>query len=248
MSNYKTTSYFYSNFKFLLLTLLIVLSYNLSAQSKKTTTPLADPKTKAAPSQSESKQETKQENQEEINRNREIDAKYQELEKADYSPQEKEKIREEIYKATGRKSPFQTNAFNSKINFKSRYFPTPLLDKYKDVLGQNAPVYLSNIVILNQAISLDFNFYESLDEANKINDLIKDYKFEPKLVLKYILPDLIMTQKYNETSESDKVRNLNLFYQFQPEIYQFLPQEIIQMGQTKEGLSKLAEMQQEFLR
>jgi hypothetical protein len=175
MKIYKTASFLYSNFRFLVLALLIVLSHNLSAQSKKATTPVAAPKAKVAPSPSESKQETNQENQEEINRNKEIDAKYQEIEKAGYSPEEKEKLKDELYRATGRRSPFEAKPDFANVNFKPRYIPTVILEKYIQTLKEAGENNIQNIVVVNNAISIDFNKINNPEIQNKLNP---DYAVE----------------------------------------------------------------------
>ena len=154
------------------------------------------------------------------NKGNEIDQKIREIEKSNLSPEEKEKIINQVLKENGRASKAETTAFN--FNFKPLYIPTAMLSKWLD-LNSNTKDYSNNIVVLNDAISLDFNSNISQENQNALLEITTAYKMEEKLFFSYIMPSLNNPNTNNE-NKGVMMHQLKLYFASQPELYAFVPE------------------------
>jgi hypothetical protein len=215
------------------------------AQTRKPAGRVAANNPKEEATQAAPKAEEKQESPEEIERNREIDAKYQAIEKGNYSLKAKEELNEELYRASGRKSPFQANLGFANINFKPRYLPTALLDKWYETLRELGIDGMQNIVTVNNAVSLDFNNYGKPEVQNKLDEMLRDYKVAEKEAILYLLPQL-SNEIVLKLSEGSAGNSLKLFFAYQPELYNLLPLSLLKKLKTAEGMKEIVEMQRKY--
>jgi hypothetical protein len=214
------------------------VSIGLKAQSK--TSPKSNLNAPAKTQTSISpKQEGFQHNREAENNKREIEEKARAIEASNASPEEKEKMRAELGK--------YGKANRKEICFNPKTVPTALLEKFQDIFAEEAKAYLSNIVILNEAIALDFNMYADADQAYKWAEAARGFYFDEKSTLLYVLPNLTLMQKMKGENTIELIKSVRLYFQHQPELYNFIPIEIKKMLQNPEAMLELQQKQQKYL-
>jgi hypothetical protein len=145
-------------------------------------------------------------------------------------------------KASVNKSSNKANSEFSNISFKPKYIPTALLDKWNQILKDAGINGAQNIVILNNAISLDFNNYTSPDIQNRFQELIRNFKVEEKDAILYLLPQLI-NEKRLKLDDEDIENSIKLFFAYQPELFCFVPVSLFEKLKTPKGLNSIVELQ-----
>jgi hypothetical protein len=171
---------------------------------------------------------------------KEENEKLRAMEVSGASKEEKEKMLAElgISKSTLQGKP---------ICFTPKTIPTEMLEKFPDLFGKEADAYLANVLILNPAISLDFNMYTESISNQKMQQVSKSISLDEKSILTWVLPNLQLMRKYNNASNLQLVQSMHMFFQHKPEIYNFIPIDMRKTLSSEEGIEQIIQTQQKYL-
>lgn len=177
-------------------------------------------------------------NIEKLNKENEISIK--EIENSGLSEEEKKKKLNELGLGDSR-------TLGNQICFAPKTIATQSLEKFPDMFGEEAKAYLANVLVLNPAIALDFNMYPETTQNERIQEVSKSYTLDERSIMLWVLPNLQFMKKYSNASDFLLMQNVHLFFQYKPELYNFIPIDMRKMLNSEKGINQIIQTQQKYL-
>jgi hypothetical protein len=162
--------------------------------------------------------------------------KMKSIDESDVSAEEKVKLKKDLLKSLG----LLDGIYYANINFQPRYFSTTILDKWKNIVKIKFPNALNNIVVINQAFSIDYNNYFDREIDKQLTKLIDENPVSEDLAYKYILPDINFIKNNNsELKNDDLFKMIQLYFSSKPGLYNILPSSLANEINNKDFIDKI---------
>jgi hypothetical protein len=170
-----------------------------------------------------------------------LNQKLNAIDELNLSYQEKENIKNEFLSkyALNEEQKSKFIPF-SDITFQPKYFPSKILNKWLSIVLTKNPKAMFNIVVVNEAYSIDYNNYGDKELDFVLNKLIEDNPLSEELAKQYILPNFDLILKNNVNIKPYTLLNMvQLFYANQPGLYYLLPSDLAWKIKDKDSIVEL---------